>query len=332
MRVPLVFAMLCSMLPSQTQLERDALKSNFARMDRDDDGVLQRGEFPGSDRQFTAMDRDRNKKISLEEYLDSEVGRRFLAATYRNSLEPRSRTTAEQLQSRRLMWISRFDGNRDGVLTREEWTGSPLAFISLDADGNGVIDSSDRTEAEGSRWRGEPTLPRLTSRLPEPDYLVQRLDRNRDEMLSRREVGSDALAAVFEFADRDGDGLLTMAELRAVVRQVAQMVAERNRGSAQPRAYTVPFSAWDTNDNGRLEQSEWLQRRNLFPRIDQNRDAAVTPDEIERYKRSVEGITFFERFDLNNDNRVTLEEFGGSPDAFRRADRNGDGVISRRDR
>lgn len=332
MRAPLVLLTLCALLPSQTQQERDALKRNFARMDRENDGVLQRADFPGSDRQFTAMDRDRNKKISLIEYTDSEVGRRFLAATYRNSLEPRSRTTAEQLQSRRLMWISRFDGNRDGKLTREEWTGSSLAFISLDADGNGVIDSDDRTEAEGNRSPPEPTLPQLTSRLQEPDYLVKRLDRNRDGMLSRREVGNDALAAVFEFADRDTDGLLTMAELRGVVRQVAQMVAERNRGSAQTRAYAVPFSAWDTNKNGRLEQSEWVQRRNLFPLIDQNRDAAVTPDEIERYKRSVEGVTFLERFDLNNDNRVTLEEFGGSPDAFRRADLNGDGVISRRDR
>ena len=286
MRAPLVLLTLCALLPSQTQQERDALKSNFARMDRDNDGVLQRADFPGSDRQFTSMDRDRNKKVSLIEYTDSEVGRRFLAATYRNSLEPRSRTTAEQLQSRRLMWISRFDGNRDGKLTREEWTGSSLAFISLDADGNGVIDSDDRTEAAGNRSPPEPTLPQLTSRLQEPDYLVNRLDRNRDGMLSRREVGNDALAAVFAFADRDTDGLLTMAELRGVVRQVAQMVAERNRGSSPTRAYAVPFSAWDTNKNGRLEQSEWLQRRNLFPLIDQNRDAAVTPDEIERYKRS----------------------------------------------
>ena len=190
MRTLLVLLILCALLPSQTRQERDALKSNFARMDRDNNGVLQRADFPGSDRQFTAMDRDRNRKVSLEEYTDSEVGRRFLAATYRNSMEPRSRTTAEQLQSRRLMWVSRFDGNRDGKLTREEWTGSPLAFISLDADGNGVIDSSDRTEAEGNRSPPEPTLPRLTSRLQEPDYLVKRLDRNRDGMLSRHEVAA----------------------------------------------------------------------------------------------------------------------------------------------
>ena len=58
----------------------------------------------------------------------------------------------------------------------------------------------------------------------------------------------------------------------------------------------------------------------------------MTPDEIERYRRSVEGATFLERFDLNDDGRVTLEEFGGSPAAFRRADQNGDGTVSLADR
>ena len=85
-------------------------------------------------------------------------------------------------------------------------------------------------------------------------------------------------------------------------------------------------------DCGQLEQDEWLQRPALFPRIDTDRSAAVTPDEIERYRRAVEGVTFLERFDLDDNGRVTLEEFGGSPESFRRADRNGDGVVSRRDR
>ena len=63
-----------------------------------------------------------------------------------------------------------------------------------------------------------------------------------------------------------------------------------------------------------------------------NRDAHVTREEVERYKRSVEGNNFIEKHDLNGDGRVSLQEFGGSPDAFRRADRNGDGYISSRDR
>jgi Ca2+-binding EF-hand superfamily protein len=323
---------LCPLLAGQTQLERQALEENFARMDENDNDQLERSEFPGSDRQFAQMDQDRNRKVTLEEYSSSAVGRRFLAATYRNSLEPRRRTTTFELQARRLMWIARFDGNNDGKLTRGEWSGSPQAFTTLDADGNDIIDGRDRVEAELGQPAAEPEFPTFTNRLPDAEYLMRRLDRNKDMGLTRREVGNQPLGPVFEFADLDRDEQLNMDELRRIVGRVAQAVAERNRGYARPRAYTVPFSTWDKNKDGRLEQNEWLARRNLFPRIDQNRDAAVTPDEVERYRRAVEGLDFLERFDLNDDRRVTLEEFGGSAEAFRRADRNGDGVVSRRDR
>ena len=70
----------------------------------------------------------------------------------------------------------------------------------------------------------------------------------------------------------------------------------------------------------------------LFPRIDLNRDGAVTKLEVARYKLSVEGDNFIERYDLNGDGKVTRKEFSGPTDAFRRADRNGDGIISQTDR
>ena len=332
MKLLIPILLLCPLLPAQTDAERSALRENFQRMDRNGDGQLARGEFPGSDRQFSEMDRNRNRNVDLEEYSSSEVGRRFLAATYRNSLEPRPRTTAQQLRGRRLMWIARFDGNRDGKLTREEWSGSPEAFLSLDADRNDVIDARDGAEAAGSRTPRTPDFPEFTSKLPDPEYLMSRLDRNEDETLSRREVGNQPLARVFVLADLDRNERLSMDELRRIATLVARMVNERNRGYVTPRAFDVPFDAWDKDNDGRLEQGEWVQRRNLFARIDHNRDSAVTPDEIERYRRSVEGVDFLERFDLNDDGRVTLPEFGGSPEAFRRADRNGDGVVSRRDR
>ena len=57
----------------------------------------------------------------------------------------------------------------------------------------------------------------------------------------------------------------------------------------------------------------------------------MAPEEILRYKRAFEGTDFLSRFDLNGDKIVTPEEFAGSRAAFDRADRNGDGAITRRD-
>ena len=84
--------------------------------------------------------------------------------------------------------------------------------------------------------------------------------------------------------------------------------------------------------NRRLDTNEFVDHKELFVRIDCNRDSVITRDEIERYKKSVENESFLERFDLDGDGRVTLEEYGGPIEVFRRLDRNGDGVITSADR
>src|SRR5262249_40517925 len=99
-----------------------------------------------------------------------------------------------------------------------------------------------------------------------------------------------------------------------------------------PRAVEIPFDAWDKNHDDKLDINEWVDFKPLFARIDANKDSVITREEIARYKRSVEGETFLERFDLDGDGRVTLAEFGGPVEVFRRLDRNGDGVISAADR
>jgi Ca2+-binding EF-hand superfamily protein len=94
----------------------------------------------------------------------------------------------------------------------------------------------------------------------------------------------------------------------------------------------VTFDVWDTDKDGRVRQNEWMGPRELFDRIDLDRDAAVSRDEVRRYELRVRGEDFVGRFDLDGDGRVTPAEFGGPTGAFRRADRNGDGVITRGDR
>lgn len=307
------------------------LERQFARYDRNGDGAIEREEFPGSDRQFEAMDADGDGRVPFEEYADSPLARRFLRARYRNEGEPRPRTSAAELVHARMRRVDRFDEDGDGRVTASEWRGAPAAFRTLDLDGNGVIDRHDRAELRSRPDLREPPVPDIEE-LPPTEELMRLLDRDDDGLLEERELRRSPLGKAMRFADKDGNHALDARELRALRRALAERREQREQERRRPRAFRVPFAVWDENDDGRLEQDEWVERRYLFARIDLDRDAAVTEEEVERYRLSVEGRDFVERFDLDGNHRVTEAEFGGPPSAFLRADRNGDGVVTRHDR
>lgn len=306
----------------------------FARFDRDSNGLIERGEFPGSDEQFEALGPGSDGKVTPEEFAASPVARRLLAARVRDASQPRERADADALLERRLEAAQRLDRNRDGKVTREEWNGDAATFAELDLDADGDLDRADRTEARrrAPLEVADARLPEFHAPLDPPERLLKRLDRDGDGELTEAEVHGHKLAAAFAWADEDDNGKISPRELARLVNEVRLRVRMRSRGDARPEAYSIPFSSWDRDDDGRIDTAEWRGPKYLFPRIDQDRDAALSELEVERYVRSVEGSTFLERFDLDEDGRVTLEEFGGPPGAFRRADRNGDGVVSRADR
>lgn len=318
-----------------TKQQERILKNAFTRFDANKDGVIDKAEFPGSRQQWKELDKDGNGEVTPAEFRGSAQARRLLQATYRNDQEPRERTTAVGLRPERLAHLKRFDTNRDGKITRKEWTGAPSAFTTLDANQDGIIDRKDRdiarADAESTR---PPELPKIQGRMESYAQLMKKYDKDKDKRLSDREAARHKdLRLAFRWADTDGDRYLEEMEIQRLLREVAARVQARNRGSgARARPYRVPFKTWDKDKDGRLTPEEWVQRRYLFSRIDADRDGAVTELEIERYIRSVEHEDFIGRFDLDGNGSVTRIEFGGPHAAFTRADRNGDGVVNRRDR
>ncbi len=315
------------------QSDEQFLQAAFARLDANGDGLLQKKEFPGSDRQFDAVDADRDGKATFAEYRDSSVAKTLLKARYRGQQDAHARATTAALAPTRLLWLARIDSNRDGKVTRGEWNGTDEAFLQLDLDGNGVLDRRDRAEAAALAPPPPPELPEPKGDLAPPEELLRRCDRDHDGRIAGKELATDKwLQQATAFADLDGDGALTEPELRALYDAVQSRRRDQAMGRQRPVPYDVPFEAWDQDRDGKLRLNEWPAPRDLFTAIDLDRDAAINRDEVLRYRRRVTGDDFVARFDLDGDGKVSLTEFAGPPGAFRRADRSGDGFVTRADR
>ncbi|MGE3173487.1 MAG: EF-hand domain-containing protein [Planctomycetota bacterium] len=334
MRRPLVplLALVCAAAAPRAQDDPAFLRAAFARLDGDGDGKVTRAEFPGSDRQFAAMDRDEDGAATFAEYERSDVARALVRERYRDKEDARPRTAPAQLAAQRLLLLSRADPNRDGKVTRDEWTGTEVAFLQLDLDGNGVLDKRDRAVADAQTAPPPPPLPEPKGALPDAADLLRRFDRDRDGRLGPKELKDKWLQDALRLADGDGDGALNEDELRRLLARIQALRNQRDADGRRPQPYAVPFDAWDKDDDDKLLQAEWQGPVFLFQALDLDRDAAVSRDEVLRYERRVLGNDFVERFDLDGNGKVTPEEFAGPRGAFQRADTNGDGVVSRADR
>lgn len=328
----LLFGTSLSAQDDRTGQETLVLRFIFGRADANGDGVVEVDEFPGSEEQFREVDRNRNKKVDFEEFERSAMANDLIAARRANDLAPRPRLDPIRLRMERLQNLRRFDRNGNGTVERDEWNGAERDFRDLDLDSNGRLDKRDRALAARAAARALPADPEFRRPLGTVDEVLEESDGDRDGRIDRREAQKSDLAQPFDWADQNLDGHLDRSELQRLVRKSREVLEARRLGSARPRAFRPPFSAWDEDNNGRLETAEFKERKYLFSRIDQDRDAAITEVEIERYIRAVERTGFLDRFDLDDDGRVTAKEFGGPPGAFRRADKDGDGKVTRRDR
>ncbi|MSR39178.1 MAG: hypothetical protein EXS02_10120 [Planctomycetes bacterium] len=328
-----VFTALSLLSQLHAQDENAELTRQFQRFDQDADGLLLRKEFPGSDRQFALLDADKNGKATLAEYLQSEVAKAYLRARRNDAKEPRPRVSLEMIALARFEWLARCDRNHDGKVAPDEWTSTVAAFDQLDFDHDGVLDRRDRAEASAIAPAAQPSLPEVKGELPTRVLLLHRFDKNADGQISMKEaIAGTLLSEAFALTDKNLDHKLSVEELDWLVQALMQKRSDAARYLDRSPLYEVPFDTWDKDHDEQVRQNEWLGPLDMFIRIDLDRDSATSRDEVARYIKRATGEDFITRFDLNNDGKVTLIEFAGPPAAFRRADRNSDGVVSKSDR
>jgi EF hand domain-containing protein len=156
-----------------TAASRDA---KFRSWDKDGNGSLSRGEYPGHPGNFRALDTDNDGGLSFQEFQHRAGG----------GAPPGAGASADEFAAKdhdgsgtltRAEWpdgfeFDRRDHNRDGVLSRAEYA-TPRAPVARDDEFRRLDTDNDGLLARGE-WRGRPSV-------------FDALDGNRDGVLSRDE-------------------------------------------------------------------------------------------------------------------------------------------------
>jgi Ca2+-binding EF-hand superfamily protein len=268
------------------------MESRFAQLDRNHNGVINRGEWRGETLSFDAVDRNSDNRITLDEYVN----------------QPTAQGTGT------MEWrFARLDRNRDGVVNRNEWQGETLSFDAVDENGDNRItrDEYVNRPTDGYGYNTGAGMDRMEARFAQ-------MDRNRDGVVSRGEWRD---STSFRTVDRNNDGVVTLREYLT-----APVVYEQPYGSTQQGA----FRDLDRDGSGYIERREWPYELAEFDRLDRNADGRLTSYEYQNavYSSPVTSDEF-RRLDENGDGFISRREWSGSAVTFDRYDRNGDGVISR---
>lgn len=219
-------------------------RMRFQGMDRNNDGVITREEWQGSQRSFDTHDWNNDGRLSGNEVL---VGAQRDSRWEEADHNPR-------WSERNLSWtrsaFSNLDHNRDNRLTPNEWHYDIETFRRVDRNRDNAVNLSEFLGQNIDDDRGD-------------DF--DDLDYNNDGYVSRNEWHGGAND--FTYYDRNRDGRLSRYEVV---------------GSSASLSTYNEFQNLDYNRDGRLARNEWHWSNASFNQRDTNRDGVITAQEFDR--------------------------------------------------
>jgi len=151
------------------------------------------------------------------------------------------------------------DRNDDGVITRDEWTGSSESFRVHDWNRDGVL-SGTEVQIREARPYEETAEPARGGAVPGWSRTVfQRLDRDGNNRVTFDEWPYDIEA--FRRVDVNNDRVLTESEFLSTA-------IDDDRDDR--------FEFLDLNNDGFISQAEWHGSQVTFDRLDRNRDRRLS--------------------------------------------------------
>jgi Ca2+-binding EF-hand superfamily protein len=133
----------------------------------------------------------------------------------------------------------------------------------------------------------------------------------------------DGTRREFRSHDQNRDGVIDGEELPARMRRQMRGRMAQDDGTYGTRNRTGPASNLDRNASGAVEGYEWPYNRNVFHKLDRDRNSVLTNDEL----NNISSATMTE-LDRNNNNRIEPDEWPGGFAQFRDLDQNNDGRLT----
>jgi Ca2+-binding EF-hand superfamily protein len=190
------------------------------RHDQNGDGYLVRSELPSRMYdEFAEIDRNDDRYLSV-----TEVRRYAQESRGNTGSEDRSpaRTARSGHSPAQAAYVWIVDRNLDQTNQRDLQQAYTL-LLKLDANRDGQISQNELAE------RGEQAVSQWCQEL------FERLDRNNDNSLSRDEALASIFGLRFDQFDKDGNGALTMSEIRQVMEQKFESQTSFSRDDSSDR-------------------------------------------------------------------------------------------------
>lgn len=307
--VIVIAAALASAMPSLAAAQgrgrgRNRAPIRFAAMDTNNDGVITRDEWRGSDRSFAVHDWNGDGRLA---------GQEVRVGAARPGTSDDRPFDSEEREYQFDDWTARgftgLDHNRDGRITRDEWHFDREGFRRADHNGDGAIsraefltedqedddrdDSFDNLDANHDRrisldeWHGTAarfsaldtnrdgsiTRAEMLGTSDPPPELFASVDVNHDRIITRDEWHWSR--ASFDARDLDRNGRLTREEFSGMTSQPVASAAYRagqERGLAEGREAgrgdKQQTGAWDLEGQRELEQADSGYEPRLGPRAE----------------------------------------------------------------
>jgi Ca2+-binding EF-hand superfamily protein len=215
----------------------------FRDMDRNGNGVIERGEWNGTARSFTVHDWNGDGSLSREEVRLG--GRRAAQVPAEVDFDPNGSAT----------WTTRsfrvLDRNQDNRVSSNEWYYAPEYFRRADRDRNGALTLAEFTGGAGA-WDDDR------------EESFDNLDANNNGRIERSEWHGTLDA--FQWLDVNRDNILSRLEV------VGQTTGQQQGFDS--------FVSLDYNRNNALEFPEWRWSRRSFDNYDTNRDGRLSRQEF----------------------------------------------------
>jgi Ca2+-binding EF-hand superfamily protein len=223
------------------------------------------------------------------------------------------------------------DANSDGYLKGDEVVKGWLERYDLDADGK-----ISRTEFVEISTRP----PKLRHPTPMRDAVARArqnmafFDKNKDGQIQKDEYPGDQVK--FREFDKNRDDVLSLAETTAMAEEE---IADIRKKMKSPNRYEF-LTLFDADKDNNVSMDEYDGPSAEFKRYDKDGDGVVTyeelyPEKMAEKSRKGEDTTpkpqdlsILETLDANKDGKVARDEFKGNDDAWKRLDKNGDGVVT----